>query len=349
MRVHVIGDFTDQTEYDGHEQVLKVEDVASGLKAFISIHSTKLGSALGGCRMWNYESEDAALRDALRLSRAMTYKNALAGLAHGGGKSVIIGDARKDKTSAVLHSFARALDSLEGSYISAEDVGISMEDIETMRTITPHVRGIAEGGVGDPSPHTAHGVFCGIKATAMAAFGTDDLSDACVIVQGLGNVGMSIARYLYDAGAKLLVSDIKQNALDAAVANFSAEIVTPDKAHAADADIFCPCALGGVLSAHTIPNIRAKAVAGSANNQLNVRQEDGRRLMDRGIIYAPDYVINAGGVIAISHEGPDFDTARLREDLGKIGSTLTKIFERSGLSDMPTYEVAEIMALERLG
>ena len=314
MRIHTLGDLSGEPAFDGHEQVLSIDDEASGLKAIISIHDTRLGPALGGCRMWSYDSDKAALHDALRLSRAMTFKNALAGLALGGGKSVIIGDARTEKTPAKLLAFARALDSLEGRYLTAEDVGIGVADIELMRTVTAHVRGIPEGGVGDPSPHTAYGVFCGLKATAAIVLGSDDLAGVRVAVQGLGNVGSNLACLLHEAGAQLVIADIRQDAIDRAVDRFGAEVIEPDRAHAADVDIFSPCALGAILNARTIPQIRAKAVAGSANNQLETI-DDGERLRQHGIVYAPDYVINAGGVIAIGHEGPDFDAEALKTDL----------------------------------
>ena len=347
MRIHTIGDFSHQPAYDGHEQVLTINDEASGLKAIIAIHDTTLGPALGGCRMWSYESDETALHDVLRLSRAMTYKNALAGLALGGGKSVIIGDSRTDKTPARLLAFARALDSLEGRYLTAEDVGIGVADIELMRTVTAHVRGIPEGGVGDPSPHTAYGVFCGLKATAVKALGSDDLKGVRIAVQGLGNVGTHIAGHLHAAGAHLVVADIRAEAIERAIARFGAEVIEPDRAHAADVDIFCPCALGAVLNERTIPEIRARAIAGSANNQLET-VDDGERLRQHGIVYAPDYVINAGGVIAISHEGPAFNAAALKSDLERIGETLTLIFQRSESSGASTVEIARTLAQERL-
>ncbi len=347
MRVHTMGDVAGEPAFDGHEQVLSIEDETCGLNAIISIHDTRLGPGLGGCRMWAYESDKAALHDALRLSRAMTCKNALAGLSLGGGKSVIIGDSRTDKTPALLLAFARALDSLEGRYLTAEDVGIGVADIELMRTVTPHVRGIPEGGVGDPSPHTAYGVFCGIKATAAKALGSDDLSGVGVAVQGLGNVGMTLACHVHEAGARLVVADIRQDAIDCAVSQFGAEVIAPERAHAAEVEIFSPCALGAVLNARTIPEIRAKAIAGSANNQLETG-DDGERLMQRGIHYAPDYAINAGGVISIGHEGPDFDPAALKADLERIGATLAQIFKRSAKTGTTTVEIAKALAMERL-
>jgi leucine dehydrogenase len=209
------------------------------------------------------------------------------------------------------------------------------------------VRGIPEGGVGDPSPHTAYGVFCGLKATAATALGSDDLSDVGIAVQGLGNVGMGLARHLHEAGARLVVADIREAAVERAVSEFGAEVIAPDRAHAADVEIFSPCALGAVLNARTIPEMRARAIAGSANNQLETG-EDGERLMRRDILYAPDYAINAGGVIAIGHEGPDFDAEALKADLERIGATLARIFARSSQTSTPTVEIARALAMERL-
>lgn len=333
--------------YADHEQVFFCRDADSGLKAVIAIHDTTLGPAMGGTRMWPYESEGAALKDALRLSQGMTYKNALAGTKFGGGKAVVIGDAKKDKTPALLRALGRHIERLNGNFITGEDVGITVADAEEIRKATRHVRGIAEGRAGDPSPTTAFGVFKGIEAALRHRIGSAKLRGVSICIQGLGNVGMALCELLHDAGAELLVADIRQACVKEACRRFGATAILPDKAHAADCDVFSPCALGGVLSEHTIPEIRAGVVAGSANNQLE-RAEDGALLRACGILYAPDYVINAGGVISISHEGPDFELGLMRRDVARIGETLALIFKRADHNDLPTSVVADQLAEERL-
>lgn len=332
--------------FDAHQDVVFVHDDAVGLKAIIAIHDTTLGPGLGGCRLWRYESEAEALRDVLRLSRGMTYKNALADLDYGGAKSVIFGD-RKTKTPALLRAFGRAVDRLGGRYVSGEDVGITVADMEIIRGETAHVRGIAEGGVGDPSPHTAYGVHVGIRSAAARAFGTDDLTGRRVAVQGLGNVGRALCRLLYEAGARLVVADLDHGKVAAMVSEFDAVSVPSNRIHAAAVDIFAPCALGGGLNERTIPEIVARVVAGAANNQLET-SADSRRLTDRGVLYAPDYVINAGGAIAIAHEGPGFAPEKLKAHLERIGAALTQIFERSDSERRPTSDIADRLAEERL-
>lgn len=333
--------------FRAHEQVISCADKASGLKAIIAIHSTALGPALGGTRMYPYESEAAALRDVLRLSEGMTYKNALAGLSFGGAKAVIIGDPRVDKSSALLEAFGAHVERLAGRFITAEDVGIGTADVEVMRTRTSHVRGIAEGGPGDPSPSTAFGVYRGLRAAAAHSLGSVGLGGVGVCVQGLGAVGMALCELLHEAGARLTVADIRGQRVDEAVRRFGARAVDAGEAHAADVDVFAPCALGAVLNQRSIPQIEACVVAGAANNQLETA-EDGKRLQADGILYAPDYVLNAGGVISISHEGDDFDPDAMRRDVARIGDTLAAIFLRASAEGRPTAEVAEAMARERL-
>jgi leucine dehydrogenase len=343
----VEADMFHHPEFRGHEQVVHGYDEASGLRTIIAVHDTRLGPALGGCRMWAYANGAEALTDALRLSRGMTYKNALAGLALGGGKAVIIGDARKDKSQALLAAFGAHVDRLGGTYITAEDVGISAEDMEVVATRTMHVRGTRATGLGDPSPYTALGVFVGIKASLRHRFGSDSLEGRTVCVQGLGHVGMDLARQLHSAGARLVVADLHRPALDRAVAEFGAHIVSADRAHATEVDVFAPCALGAGLNDVTIPEIAAPIVAGAANNQLAEARHD-EMLRARGILYAPDYAINAGGVISIALASPGGDDRLVRDKVTDVGTTLTQIFERSERLALPTQQVADAIAEDRL-
>ncbi|MBE9551833.1 MAG: Glu/Leu/Phe/Val dehydrogenase, partial [Proteobacteria bacterium] len=272
---------------DDHEQVVFCRDTGSGLKAIVAIHNTARGPALGGCRMWPYETEEEALTDALRLSRGMTYKSALAGLPYGGGKAVIVGDPEQDKTEALWLAFGRFVDSLGGRYVTGEDVGTRPADLEIVRRATPHVAGIREGRAGDPSPATAAGVFAGIRVAAAARLGRDDLRGVRVALQGLGNVGFALGRRLAEAGAALYVSDIDELAVRKAVRGLGATAVAPDEIHALNVDIFAPCALGAVINDTTVGDIRARVIAGSANNQL-AEPRHGEVLRERGILYAPD-------------------------------------------------------------
>lgn len=334
-------------EFRGHEQVVHGFDAASGLRTIIAVHDTRLGPALGGCRMWAYANGAEALTDALRLSRGMTYKNALAGLDLGGGKAVIIADARKDKSPALLSAFGRQVGRLGGTYITAEDVGISASDMEIVAQETDHVRGTRATGLGDPSPYTALGVFVGIRASLRHRFGSDSLVGRTVCVQGLGHVGMDLARQLHAAGARLIVADLHQPALERAVSDLGASVVAADHAHTAEADVFAPCALGAGLNDATIPEIRATIVAGAANNQL-AEERHGEMLRARGILHAPDYAINAGGVISIALAAPGGDDRLVREKVEAIGATLMRIYERAGQRGLPTQNVADRIAEERL-
>jgi len=332
--------------FAGHEAVVHVHDAETALRAVVAVHDTTLGPALGGCRMHAYASEDAALDDVLRLSRAMTRKNALAGLALGGGKAVILGDPVRDKTPALLRAFARGVDRLGGSYVTAEDMGVGVADVATIRSVTRHVRGLPEAGPGDPAPYTARGVFLAIQAAVAYRLG-GSLAGRRVAVQGLGAVGMQLCALLHGAGARLVVADVAGPRVDEAVRRFGAEAADPATVHAAEADVFAPCALGGVLDAARIPEIRATVVAGAANNQL-AAEGDGRRLAERGILHAPDVVINAGGVIAIACEGPDFDEAETLAHIDRIPRTLERILAASRESGLPPCEVADRMAAEIL-
>jgi leucine dehydrogenase len=333
--------------FDHHEQVVFCNDGATGLRAILAIHDTTLGPALGGSRMWSYLSETAALEDVLRLSRGMTYKNALAHLPHGGGKAVIIGPPGTAEKPALLRAFAHHVNHLGGRFITGQDVGVTLADIDAMAEVTPHLRGTSKGRVGDPAPHTTLGVFHGIAAAAAHQLCSANLEGLSVCVQGLGAVGMRLCRMLHLAGALLTVSDIREAEVRHAEEKYGATVVDPRHAHAADVDVFAPCALGGVLNHQTIPEIRARVVAGAANNQL-ATGADGVLLGKRGVLYAPDYVINAGGVIAIAQDGPAFDPQRLRQDVLRIAETLRHIFERAEAEGLPTSAIADRMAEERL-
>ena len=346
MAVFSLSDFAD------HEQVVFVSDDKSGLKAIIAVHNSNLGPALGGCRMWPYASEEEAVRDVLRLSRGMTYKSAMARLKLGGGKSVIIGNPRTDKTPALLAAFARALEQLNGRYIAAEDSGTSVADMKFMTQFTQHVAGIhdkpSDEGTrsGDPSPATAYGTFIGIQAAVKERLGRDSLEGLRVAVQGVGNVGYDLARQLKDAGAQLWVTDIHREPLVQAGRELGATVVAPDEIFGLDVDVFAPCALGAVLNDSTIPQLKASIVAGAANNQL-AEARHGVELMKRGILYAPDYVINAGGIIDVYHERIGFERAALIRHIEGIRDNLMEVFERAREEERPTAEVADAIAEER--
>lgn len=335
-----------QTEYDDHEQVVFCSDKESGLKAIIAVHNTNCGPGVGGCRFWNYQSDQEALVDVLRLSKGMTYKNALAGLNFGGGKAVIIGDPKKLKSEALFRAFGRALNNLNGSYYSAEDVNITTGDIMIAHQETDFVVGL-EGKSGNPAPFTALGTYLGIKAAAKHKFGTDDLSGVKLSIQGLGSVGMYLCQHLHQEGAELFVTDINQSAIDEAVEKYQATAVKLEDIYAADVDIYVPCALGATINDDTIGQLKAKIVAGCANNQL-AEPRHGEALKQLGILYAPDYAINAGGIINIFFE-QDKDgycdkkaTAKVEE----IYQILTDIFIRADKEDKPTHEIADVMAQE---
>ena len=340
----------DHPEFDDHRQVVFCRDPESGLKAIIAIHDLSRGPALGGCRMWNYADEAEALTDVLRLARGMTYKSALADLPYGGGKSVIIGDPRADKSEALFRAMARFVESLGGRYVIAEDVGIGVSDIEIVGRETAHVAGVPSGGSGDPSPATAWGVFHGIRAAVAHRLGRQDLTGLRVAVQGLGSVGAALCRFLSDAGAELIVTDIDSAAVTRLAAELGAEAVAPEAIVAAEAEVFAPCALGAVIDDAAIETLKAQVVAGSANNQLAAPRH-GALLKDRGVLYAPDYVINAGGVINISHEtrpgSPAYDQERAFGHVARIHDTLLEIFRRAEAADIPTSEAADRLAEQR--
>ncbi|KOY83221.1 Glu/Leu/Phe/Val dehydrogenase [Lysinibacillus macroides] len=335
-------------KYD-YEQLVFCQDEASGLKAVIAIHDTTLGPALGGARMWTYASEENAIEDALRLARGMTYKNAAAGLNLGGGKTVIIGDPFKDKNEEMFRALGRFIQGLNGRYITAEDVGTTVTDMDLIHEETNYVTGIspAFGSSGNPSPVTAYGVYRGMKAAAKEAFGSDSLEGRKVSVQGLGNVAYKLCEYLHNEGAKLVVTDINQAAIDRVVTDFGAIAVAPDDIYAQEVDIFSPCALGAILNDETIPQLKAKVVAGSANNQLKDSRH-GDVLHDLGIVYAPDYVINAGGVINVADELYGYNRERAMKRVDGIYDSIEKIFAISKRDGIPTYVAANRLAEERI-
>ncbi len=334
--------------YD-YEQLLFCQDKDSGLKAIIAIHDTTIGPALGGTRMWTYESEEAAIEDALRLSRGMTYKNAAAGLNLGGGKTVIIGDPRKDKNEAMFRAFGRFIQGLNGRYITAEDVGTTVEDMDIVYEETDYVTGVspAFGSSGNPSPVTAYGVYRGIKAAAKEAFGTDMLEGKVVAVQGVGNVAYNLCRHLHEEGAKLIVTDINKEAVQRAVEEFDAQAVDPNDIYGVECDIYAPCALGATINDETIPQIKAKVIAGAANNQLKETRH-GDLIHELGIVYAPDYVINAGGVINVADELVGYNRERALKKVEGIYDNIEKVVEISKRDGIPTYLAADRLAEERI-
>ena len=338
-----------EPEFAAHERIVFATDRTAGLRAIIAIHDGGRGPALGGCRMWPYADDAAALRDVLRLSRGMTYKAALSGLPLGGGKSVIIGDPRTDKSAALLRAMGRAVGDLGGRYIVAEDVGMTASDMATMREATRHVVGLGpdQGGYGDPSPFTAYGVFVGIQAAVEFRLGRRRLDGVRVAVQGLGNVGFHLCRRLAEAGAVLLVADLRDDLVGRAVDAFDATPVSGDALIAADADVFAPCALGGVLNDDTIPRLRARIVAGAANNQL-AETRHGEALRRRGILYAPDYVINAGGLICVAAEYLQSPREGVARQVEAIHDTLHDVFQRADRLGRPSDHVADRIAEERL-
>jgi len=333
-----------------HEQVVFCNEPDVGLKAIIAIHDTTLGPSLGGCRFYPYKTDEEGLYDVLRLSRGMTYKASIAGLNLGGGKSVIIGNPKTDKNEYLFRAFGRFVDGLGGRYIAAEDVNTSVRDMEWVRMETHYVTGISRalGGSGDPSVVTAYGVFLGIKAALKTKRGTEDLSGIKVAIQGVGHVGYKLCRYLYDAGAEIYVSDINQEAVNRAVAEFDANAIDGDKIHALDVDVFAPCALGAVLNDKTIPEIKASIIGGAANNQLAASREHGAALLERGILYAPDYAINSGGLINVANELEGYNRERAFKQAEGIYDTLMEIFRMSAAEEIPTNVASDRLAENRI-
>lgn len=339
--------FTYMEKYD-YEQLVFCQDKNSGLKAIIAIHDTTLGPALGGTRMWTYDSEAEAIEDALRLAKGMTYKNAAAGLDLGGGKTVIIGDPKKDKNPEMFRAFGRYIQGLNGRYITAEDVGTTEDDMDLIHLETDYVTGTSEASSsGNPSPVTAYGIYKGIKAAAKEAFGEDSVKGRTIAIQGVGNVAYALCEYLHEEGAKLIVADINKAAVAKAVEAFDAKAVDPEDIYDVDCDIYSPCALGATINEETIPRLKAKVIAGSANNQLKTT-EHGDIIHEKGIVYAPDYVINSGGVINVADELHGYNQARAKKKVETIYDSLNKVFEISRRDNIPTYVAADRMAEERI-
>ncbi len=334
---------------EGFEQVTFCHHAPSGLRAIIAIHSTALGPALGGTRFRPYASEAEAVTDVCRLARAMTAKHAVSGLDCGGGKAVILGDPRALKSEALLRAYGRFVDGLAGRYLTAEDVGTSKADMDLIRRETPFVTGISEslGGSGDPSPATAWGVLWALRAVAERLWGDEELAGRHVVVSGVGKVGAALVTHLVEAGARVTVADVDRAAVDAVVAAHGVEVVDPDKAHAVDCDVFAPCALGAVLSATTIPELRCAAVCGSANNQL-ATAADGPRMAQHGVLYAPDFVVNAGGVINIAEERHGYDGGRAYARIAGVADNLRRVLAVADRDGIVPAEAAERVAAERI-
>ncbi len=338
----------DLDAFDDHREVVHICRPEVGLQAVIAVHDTTLGPGLGGCRMWTYADARDATVDALRLARGMTFKNALAGLPFGGGKSVILGDPKRDKTSVLLEAFADAVEALAGRYVVAEDVGITEADARVFARRTHHVCGVAGDGGGDPSPKTARGVFKGLQTAVSQVLERDDLDGLAVAVQGLGAVGWKLAAHLYAAGARLVVADLDAERVARAREAFGAEAAAVGAIHRAEVDVFAPCALGGVLNARTIPDLRCRLVVGAANNQL-ATDADGDTLAARGITYVPDYVVNAGGVIAVAHEYlGEPDGAGVWAKVERIASTVGEILEQARSDGTTPARAADAAARRRL-
>ncbi len=335
----------------GHEQVVFCFDEATGLKSIIAIHNTTLGPALGGTRMWNYASEQDALTDVLRLSRGMTFKAAISGLNLGGGKAVIIGDARTMKTEAFLRRFGKFVNSLNGKYITAEDVNMKTSDMEYIHMETNHVTGLPEsmGGGGDPSPVTAYGTYVGMKASAKKEYGTDSLNGKRIMVQGVGQVGMHLVEYLEKENAKIFISDISEEKVKALAKKHGVTVVNQDDVYSMDVDIYAPCALGATINDDTIPQLKCSIIAGAANNQLKDEVRHGYMLIDRSITYAPDFLINAGGLINVYNEYlGSYNRERVFAHADKIYDTCMKVFRLAEEEKINNQEAAIRVAEERI-
>jgi len=341
----------DHPSFDQHERVVFAHDAATGLRAVVAVHSSARGPAAGGCRFWHYNSTQDAVADALRLSRGMSYKNAMAGLPLGGGKAVVMLDTHRPKTPAMLEAFGRLVDSLNGQYITAEDVGASVADMEIVAVQTRYVSGLPRTAVtsdGNPSPKTAFGVYLGIKAAVKFRLKKDELRGLTIAVQGLGGVGYELCKLLAADGAKLRVADVREAVTQKAATQFGAAVSSPERVLFERADVIAPCALGAVFDANTIPKLQTPIIAGAANNQLATAQ-DGARLHAAGVLYAPDYVINAGGIISVGREYLGGATAEsIAAEIHRIPVRLTEIFARSSAANRPTSELADEMARQLL-
>jgi leucine dehydrogenase len=344
-----MGTFEVISQQGDHEQVVFCHDKAAGLKAIIAIHNTALGPALGGTRMWNYKTEEEALVDVLRLSKGMTYKAAAAGLNLGGGKAVIIGDSKTQKTEALFRAFGQFVNSLNGRYITAEDVGTGVGDMEYIFMETPWVTGIPKdfGGSGDPSPYTAHGVLMGIKAAAKWKLSTDELRGVRVAVQGLGNVGTHLVKYLVQEGAIVSVTDVDTEKVKKHVELYKVQSIEPDKIVSTECDIFAPCALGAVINDQTVSKLKCKIIAGGANNVL-AEARHGDHLKELGITYAPDYVINAGGLMNVFVELEGYSSDRSFEKTKRVYDNCMRVFEIAKRDNVGTHTAADRLAEERI-
>jgi len=333
-----------------HEQIVLCSEPSVGLKAIIAIHDTTLGPALGGVRMWPYENEQQALRDVLRLSRGMTYKASISGLHLGGGKAVIIGDPHKDKSEGLFRAFGRFVDGLAGRYITAEDVGMEVKNMEWVHAETKYVTGIPEaiGGSGDPSVVTAYGVYMGMKACAKKAYGSDSLQGKRIAIQGAGHVSSYLAKHLEKEGAELFVCDLYEEKAYKLAQQVKAKVVEPDQIFGLDVDIFSPCALGGIINDNTIPELKCDIIAGAANNVLDEAVKHGTMLLDRGIIYAPDYVINAGGLINVAGELEGYNRDRAYQKASGIYDTILDVLNYAEKENTPTYMASDRLAEERI-
>lgn len=339
----------EQLSHYGHEQLVFCRNDDVGLRAIIGVHNTTLGPALGGTRYFNYATEADAVRDVLRLSRGMTYKAAVAGLDLGGGKAVIIGDPAL-KSEALLRAFGRFVDSLHGRYITAEDMNTTVEDMDNIRRETRYVTGsaAAHGGSGDPSPVTAWGVYHGIRACLEVVYGSPEVAGRTVAIQGVGNVGYWLAKYLHESGAKLLYTDISNRRIGRVMEEFGGQVLEGEEFYRARADVLAPCAIGGIVNARTIPMIHAPIIAGGANNQLDDESRDGHAVAERGIVYAPDYVINAGGLINVYSELKGYPREKAMGDAANIFNTVKHIINKARAESVTTIQASNRVAEERM-
>lgn len=342
----------DHEEFDNHEHVSFYNDAETGLKAIIAVHNTNLGASLGGCRMWPYANSEEALTDVLRLSKGMTYKAAMAGLQQGGGKAVIIGNPRSDKTEQMMRAMGKFVNSFNGAYVTAEDSGISLSDLQQMSMHSKHIAGTqakyhfnGETADGNPAPSTAYGVFVGLRTAVKYRLGSN-LEGIRVAIQGMGHVGFRLAKHLKDAGAILTVTDIYEENANLAADQLGASVVSPEDILHCDVDVVAPCALGAVINSESLPHIKAKVIAGAANNQLS-SENVGALCKEADILYAPDYVINSGGIIDIYHQRIESSHQALRENIEDIDTTLIEVFKRAEAEHLPTNVVANMMAEER--
>ena len=339
-----------QYSFDDHEQIVFCNDKDTGLKAIIGIHNTVLGPALGGTRMWQYNNEWEALNDVLRLSRGMTFKAAITGLNLGGGKAVIIGDAKTQKTPQLMRRFGEFVHALSGKYITAEDVGMATEDMDTVREVTPYVTGISKskGGAGNPSPITAYGVFMGMKAAAKFKFGSEILENRNIFVQGIGNVGEALVEHLVNEGANVTITDISQDRLEDVRTKYGVSIYKGNDIYSEPMDIYAPCALGATINDDTINKLQARIIAGAANNQLADENKHGSILQEKGIVYAPDFLINAGGIINVYAELENYDRQEIIRKTENLYNTTLEILENAKHNQLTTNNAALNIARERI-